>query len=933
MRIKFYLFSLLTLLLSTAAVAQKGAIKGQLISSQRAELAGVEVTLHPSNKTIRTDSKGYFFFEELKDGVYTVTVSAADYQGKQFAVNVEHGVSDLGEVTLQTSFTTTGIDDFEISDYDPEDVMDASSMGVLLSASKDVFDNIAGYKFGSVRFRPRGYDQNLSGVYLNGIYFNDATSGYSPWSLWSGLNDAVRNQEFSTGSAMHANGIGGIAGTTEINARASEVRQGFRVSVVNASALYRFRVMASYGSGVKDNGWSYAFNVSTRQGGNNWARGVYYNSWAYYAGVEKKFDNHHSLALTVFATPGERGAQGASTQEAYDLAGTNFYNPNWGYQDGTKAMDRRSARVRHTHEPVAILNYTFEPNEKFKMEVATSLRFGKNGYTALDWYDTADPRPDYYRYLPSYYDNPNPDYNDPYKEDITAWGWEWNNSIRQIDWQTLYWVNSNSEFGDLMDQMEYRGEKFWNGVMPDVENDRRSKYAIEERRQDQLDFNASLNTDYIINAHHRLKAGYNVRVNRTEFYKKMHDLLGGTYWLDIDNFAERDYEDQIQNNLFTPNRLVKKGDKYGYDYYAHVRDHKLWASYELDKGKWNVHVGLEGGYTKFWREGLYKKALFEHNSYGNSEKHDFWTYTAKLGVNFMPLGNQMIYANIVSMQNAPYFRNAFLSARSRNSSLSNLTNEKIFSVDLNYAIRLPELKLRVTGYFTQVKDRTNVFSYYDDEARAFSNLAMTGIDQRHFGLELGLDVPIVAGISGRVAFAMGEHTYSNEPLMSLTRDNIEKVFLKDERVHWKNKKIEGTPQTALSLGLNYRGPHGIWAGIDANYFGNTYLGMSPIRRIDKSHVNLTDDKIIAMTSQEKLANNWVVNANISKNWWFKGYSLGISLEVKNLLNNKDLRTGGYEQTRLRRIHVESEKEYFQPFDSKYYYMYGINYYLNVFFRF
>ena len=47
--------------------------------------------------------------------------------------------------------------------------------------------------------------------------------------------------------------------------------------------------------------------------------------------------------------PTERGAQQASTQEAYDLVGNNYYNPNWGYQDGKM----RNARVRNSHEPIA----------------------------------------------------------------------------------------------------------------------------------------------------------------------------------------------------------------------------------------------------------------------------------------------------------------------------------------------------------------------------------------------------------------------------------------------------------------------------------------------------------------------------------------------------------------------------------------------------
>ena len=51
-------------------------------------------------------------------------------------------------------------------------------------------------------------------------------TGYTPWSLWSGLNDATRNQEITNGSVMSDYGVGSIGGTTNINARASQVRQG-----------------------------------------------------------------------------------------------------------------------------------------------------------------------------------------------------------------------------------------------------------------------------------------------------------------------------------------------------------------------------------------------------------------------------------------------------------------------------------------------------------------------------------------------------------------------------------------------------------------------------------------------------------------------------------------------------------------------------------
>ena len=52
--------------------------------------------------------------------------------------------------------------------------------------------------------------------------------------------------------------------------------------------------------------------------------------------------------------------------------------------------------------------------------------------------------------------------------------------------------------------------------------------------------------------------------------------------------------------------------------------------------------------------------------------------------------------------------------------------------------------------------------------------------------------------------------------------------------------------------------------------------------------------------------------------------------MKNILNTQSVRTGGYEQTRL--IDSEDLTRYYR-FDSKYFYMVGTNYMLNLYFRF
>ena len=620
MKIKSLLIFVFTLM-SLTAFAQSGGIKGKVVSREgRVAVDGVKVSVTPGEMTATTDGRGGFVIENVEPGEYTLQFEAPEFEPLTLVVRVDKMVRDINTVILVPEVLSTVMDDSIFAEFDTESGNDAQSLPSSLSASKDVFNNIASYRFSEMRFNVRGYDSQYSDVYLNGIRFNDAMTGYTPWSLWSGLNDATRNQEITNGSIMSDYGVGSIGGTTNINARASQVRQGLRVSLVNANSMYRFRAMVTYGSGLLDNGWSYALSVSTRQGGNSYVDGVYYNSYGYFASAEKIFNSRHRLGFTIMGAPTERGAQQASTQEAYDLVGNNYYNPNWGYQDGKM----RNARVRNSHEPIAMINYTFDPNEHTQFNLATSFRFGKNGYSALTWYDGADPRPDYYRYMPSYKLLNATDLEAASMAAASlADQWMRNvGNIRHFDWDEMYQTNMN--FRNAEDEAIYG---------PGA----RSNYIIEERHTDQLDWNLAAQISRIYKDNSRLTAGANVRINRTWYYDEVKDLLGGDYYVDVDKFAQRDFGDPImaQNDMDYYNqyghaRAVREGDKFSYNYKAHLRSGGVWATYATRFGGFGMKLGAELGGLSMWREGLWRKGLFPDNSKGKSEKLEYFVYKPKV---------------------------------------------------------------------------------------------------------------------------------------------------------------------------------------------------------------------------------------------------------------------------------------------------------------
>ena len=914
MKIKNLLILLLSIV-SFSAYAQSGGIKGKVLERTTRDVVGaVQVTLMPGNLTVSTNSDGTFSFDLVEKGEYSLMFESPEYEALTIAVRVEDSVRELSSVIIIPE-EQIFVDDTIFAEFDSETLEDASSLPSSLSASKDLFSSVASYEFSEMRFDVRGYDSRYSDVYLNGIRFNDAMTGYTPWSLWSGLNDATRNQEITSNMTVGDVGVGGIGGTTNINTLPSAMRQGLRVSLVNGNAMYRFRAMVTYSSGLQDNGWAYAFSLSTRQGGNSYVDGVYYNTFGYFAAIEKQFNSRHRLSLMFLGAPTERGAQQASTQEAYDLVGSNYYNPNWGWQDG----EMRNTRVRENHEPIAMLNYRFDINDRAQLDIATSFRFGQNGYSALTWQYGPDPRPDYYRYLPSFY----ADRNSP----EAPWAYEWwknnTNNIRHFNFDNMYNNNYNG----------YQDERYGAG--------HRSNYMIEERHTDQLDWNGNARFTYLIDNDSKFIAGVNARANRTQYYTEVKDLMGGDYWVDVDKFAERDFGSSLwssQNNMdyfeqYGIAPVAKEGDKFGYNYYAKLISGSAWAMYTVKTGRLESTLAGELGYTSFWRTGLWRKGLFPTDSKGDSAAQDYLTYKIKANLNYNIATGHDLEMNAVYMEEAPEFRSAFVSPRTRNRATPGITTEQITSVDLTYNMRIGDLKARVSGYFTDINDQSKVLSYYDDVASSFTNFAMSNIDTRHFGLEAAVSVPLYRGLAFEGAVSWGQYTYDNNPNYVQIQDNSDKDIASG-KVYWEDFRVEGAPQFATNVGLSYRGERSIYASIDLNYYDNNYLSMSPLYRTDRVLTpSMSAEEISYMRGQEKFDAAYTLNASIGKTWYINyNYMLGVNLQVKNILNNQSIKTGGYEQTRLSKQMDSSVTDY-QPFDSKYFYMFGTTYYLNVYFRF
>lgn len=871
----------------------------------------------PVRARIQTDKAGRYDLTDLPKGRYTITVTAPGYEARQIQV-VKDAEKPLASFTvhLKPLEEYNDLDAFATIEDISESAASHTEQSSLLTATRDPFGSATSYVFSSARFNTRGYDTPYSTQLLNGLPMNDLNTGYSVWSLWGGLNDFTRLQTYSETMEPIDVALGGLGVSSNLQLRPSMYRAQRRATYSNSNRTYSNRMMLTWQTGEMKNGWSVALGASRRSGNGlySYVRGTHYDAWGYFLGIEKKLDELNSLSLIALGSPTRRGVASASTQEVYDLVGSNFYNPNVGLQNGKW----RNARERNNHEPVVQLSHYFDDvARRLKITTTVGYRFGWNSYSSLNWYNAPDPRPDYYRYLPSYFTTMATAANqDPETAALYEDLWHSDRNTRYINWDQLYAINR----GNTAPLYNASGRLIANGA--------RALYMIEERHTDQNEFGAASNASWIASDRIKLDGGLYYRYNNTSNYSSVGDLLGASYLYDIDKFAERDFSgdpSKIQIDLLNPDNIAVRGDKFGYNYQSITEKYGSWANIAFTFRKVDTYLGLSLTQTNMHRRGNQKRGLFPDNSLGNSSELRFFDLGAKIGATYKISGQHYLAFNAAYIEQAPTFMSVFVSPRTRNTTISNPESENMLSGDLTYAIRLPWLRGRLTGFYTRISNKTRSMSFYDDAQAAFSNFTLSNVATRHMGVEIGLEAKLTPTLTANGALALGHYSYDSNPSYIQTIDNSNQIVDQDI-VYWKGLMLSGTPQTAATIGLNYRAPWYGFFGINANYYDRNYISMNPVLRTDRGRTAFSQDII----NPDKLSGGFTLDLYAGYSWRIKrDVFLRFNLSVSNVLNNKKVNNGGFEQLRVRTQRDDNGiAQLYRPFDSKISYMYGTTFFFN-----
>lgn len=873
-----------------------------------------------------TNAFGYFKISQVKYGRYAFIISDNYASQDTIKVLIDTPFINLGDISFKAPHgmvSPVALQEPAIFMVDNDGMIDEDggndqNISGVLGASRDPYIAAVAFNFGVFRYQPRGYNANQAEVYLNGLQMNDVESGMASFGLWSGLNDMFRNQNTQFGLQSSENGFGGLSGSTAINTNASDQQKQTRFSYAIANKSYRNRIMLSHSSGLRSDGWAYAIAFSKRWSKESYVPGTSFDSYSFYLGVSKRVNASSMLHFTAFGAPTERGKTSSATLEAIDLAGSNYYNPNWGYQDGQK----RNAKMNHSFQPVFMLNYDYIPDNTTKIRLVASYQCGYNANSALDWYNAQDPRPDYYRKMPSYYENDVQTAN-PAIAEAYRLKWLTDENVRQVDWNAMYAANRLNE--DTINGMAGK----------------RSVYMIGEDRDVVRKYSFAANLQKVINRKMNLTAGLLFISQQTESYRKMQDLLGGDYYVNLNQFAERTYPGNntfSQNDLNRPDGIVKVGDKYSYDYKSGFIKAFVWCQLLYSANKFDFFIAARAGQNVFQREGLYKNGLFADDSYGRSAKQSFFNYQLKGGMTYKLNGRNYLFANAAVMTAPPIFDNVFISPRSRNISIDNPRVEHIKSMELGYLLRTPKLNGRLSGFATDINNAAEILRFYHGDYRTFVNYVMRNINVRHIGGEVALQMKISPSLSATAVATWMQVFYTSNPAIRIYRDNDTAKTVPQTISYLKNAYVDAGPQSAYTFGLNYRSRKLWYANINLNYLHRNYITVNPSRRTEeaiglsepgsKEWHAIVDPEVLAPAFTIDLFTGKSISLNKSMKWLPKGSFLYINIGVNNLLNNTDIQTAGFEQLRFDTQGGNPER-----FPSKYTYGFGTTYFVNISLRF
>lgn len=758
--------------------------------------------------------------------------------------------------------------------------------------SRDLFGDVTSYAFSFVDYSRRGINFREHLYTIDGIEIRSANL---PIIRRLGLSSR------SFGGLSHGDHhIGGMGGSEEFTASEGVPLDGANVGLFFSGKGYTGGLRGAVDAFMQ-RGWSLSAYLAATAGNDLYVKGVYRDMADLGLRLTKDFESEAMLTLIFALTAGERGLRSGSTAEAFTLIGDNLYNPLWGHQQGKV----RNSRTRRQAVPFAMLTFATPVSRSTQLTLSIGADYGLRRLSSLSWYDAATPRPDNYRYMPSYF-------GDQFIAESVADEWRYGNEkYTQVDWAELYRINSISTDGAVY------------AVDDRVERIARGEAVV--RMHSELGQNFSI--DY----------GLRAKLHSSRNYKEMRDMMGADFLIDLDYYLLDDdtFSNRFQNNLHSPDRSITEGDRYSYDYALEQYELEADMQIEYRHDRWRIDADLAVGSTALWRKGYYEKEIFAGaRSYGRSAVTRLMPYTVKISAMHLFSMAHQLGINAMAAARVPYAANLFLNPEYNNRHVENPTTEKLYAAEINYKYITRKTELSLTAYANSTRDGRRTYRAYDDLSGVYCDVDVNGIATLRYGIEAAVEIELSRLFKATAALAAGRYRYSENPSLTHYADTDNHMISRNSESYVGDCTIGGSPQIAAMASLTYLNYRGWAATISVQGVASRYAEVSFARRTERvARQGAASAEIYdAFIDQSRLNDAATVDLSLSR-WFYLGKGrMSVTLSVKNLLGSRNIVYDGYEPSRIRNYY-SGEQRIFLPQDDVVTYAYPRTFYAVVSWKF
>jgi hypothetical protein len=719
----------------------------------------------------------------------------------------------------------------------------------LLQSSATGLREMALYQGFALNWMPRGLPQN-GGHWINGLNWSSNLSGWDPGFSYAGLYGGIRTQQVNNAYEINAFGLSGQAGTSysATNPALFSKAKSITSRISNATSMQEIRIQLHTGKSIKP----FSMNLEAiyqKTPAGYLANGLKERKGFLWA-IEKTISMQHQLHFSFWWSPVVQGKRAPTVHEMFVLSKDPLYNPSWGWKAGQAFY----VNTKKSNAPVLSFQYEFKNNKGNTIQLNLGAVLGTQSTTQLDWSKSTDPRPDYYKYLPSFATDP------ALKIELTN-RFISNPALLQIQFDELIQKNTKSKTGA-------------------------AQYIINERVQQLQLLRAAVLVNKSIGLNHSWSTGLHLKVDKIHYTNRVADLLGAQFYFNYNTWVnDEGLATAFQNDIESPDRKIKLNETWGAAYALYNQSIQAWTSMVGATRLIEWGIGFQLGLDQMQRKGYNQNGLYPTISKGISAWALFPTQQYQAYIRYKFNGRWYLTTRIFQSWEAP-------------------TANELYTNPSNHALHNPfllplvqtgtEIKLQMMGsnfkanasFYRQVNQNERQYKlFYHDFYNAFVSASAGQIKTIHQGFESFIETNWSSPIQLSMANSYGWFQIANQPLYEIRlSDNLYKV--QSGSLLLKNFPATAYPQAVQAITLNYQPTYALRFSYSLVYASRRAISQDLFRRSSWTKENVEDENAWKEISAIVWApDQWVSNLFVSKSFQLPSVKNKISLRLTGSIRN------------------------------------------------